>query len=86
MTSEENRDEVKAAPPGDVTENLQDTQQIRKAPKKKKKGLGIFHNLGWKIGSLVFAVILWVLVTNINDPISEMRISNLQVKLLNTNL
>lgn len=74
MTSEEKKD------------TAQENSTPRKAPKKKKKTLGFFHNFGWKLGSLIFAIVLWVLVTNINDPISEMRISNVQVKLLNTNL
>lgn len=47
---------------------------------------GIFNNLGLKIVALVFAAVLWFLVTSINDPITEIRFTNIQVKLTNTSL
>lgn len=52
----------------------------------KSKRPGIFNNLGLKVTALVCACILWLLVTSINDPITESRFTNIQVKLLNTNL
>ncbi|MGN1022511.1 MAG: YbbR-like domain-containing protein [Lachnospiraceae bacterium] len=44
-----------------------------------------FQNIGLRILSLVLAVILWVVVNNVNDPIGQMTISNLTVRLLHTN-
>ena len=46
----------------------------------------IFENIGLKLFALAFALVLWLLVTNINDPVSRMTISNVQVRLLNTDL
>ena len=46
----------------------------------------IFENIGLKLFALAFAIVLWLLVTNINDPVSRMTISNVQVRLLNTDL
>lgn len=40
-------------------------------------------NLGLKIGSVLFAAVLWLLVTNINDPSVSRRYSNIPVKILN---
>ncbi len=41
-------------------------------------------NLGLKIASLVFAAVLWFLVTNISDPVDSVRFSNISVTLRNT--
>lgn len=46
----------------------------------------IFDNWGLKLGSVLFALILWLVVTNINDPTTSLRISNVKVKFLNTNV
>ncbi len=46
----------------------------------------IFRNLGLKVIALLFATMLWFLVTNINDPVTTLQFTNVQVKLLNTNL
>ncbi len=46
----------------------------------------IFRNLGLKVIALVFATMLWFLVTNINDPVTTLQFTNVQVKLLNTSL
>lgn len=43
-------------------------------------------NWGLKLASLIFAVIVWFLVTNINDPITSVRYTNIPVTLKNTNL
>lgn len=43
-------------------------------------------NLGLKIVALLFAAILWILVTNINDPSTMQKFSNVPVKILNTDL
>lgn len=43
-------------------------------------------NWGLKIGSLVFAAILWLLVTNINDPLAKRTFDNVPVKIINTEL
>ena len=46
----------------------------------------LFNNFGLKIGSLVFAILLWLLVTVFNDPISSVQFSNIQVRLLHTSM
>ena len=43
-------------------------------------------NWGLKLASLIFAMIVWFLVTNINDPITSVRYTNIPVTLKNTNL
>ncbi len=43
-------------------------------------------NWGLKLASLIFAVIIWFLVTNINDPLTSVRYTNVPVTLKNTNL
>lgn len=49
------------------------------------KTLNLTANLGLKIASLFFAALLWLLVTNINDPVDSVRFSNIQVSFRNTN-
>lgn len=49
----------------------------------KKK---IFHNWGLKLGSLVLAFILWLLVIQIGDPLETETFRNIQVNLTNTEL
>lgn len=43
-------------------------------------------NLWLKIGSVLFAAVLWLLVTNINDPSTSLRYSDVPVQLINTDL
>ena len=43
-------------------------------------------NWGLKLASLIFAIIVWFLVTNINDPVTSVRYTNIPVTLKNTNL
>ena len=43
-------------------------------------------NWGLKLVSLVFAAVVWFLVTNIDDPITSVRYTNVPVTLKNTNL
>ncbi len=43
-------------------------------------------NWGLKLASLIFAIGVWFLVTNINDPITSVRYTNIPVTLKNTNL
>jgi YbbR domain-containing protein len=43
-------------------------------------------NWGLKLASLIFAMVVWFLVTNINDPITSVRYTNIPVTLKNTNL
>lgn len=42
------------------------------------------QNLGLKIGSIVFAAFLWVIVTNINNPVTDKPFNNIPVKIINT--
>lgn len=49
----------------------------------KKK---LTHNLGLKLASLLLAFVLWFLVVQIEDPKDTDRFSNVQVKLVNTEL
>ena len=46
----------------------------------------ILNNLGLKLFSLGIAFMLWLLVTNYNDPVIETRIYDVPVKLLHTDL
>jgi YbbR domain-containing protein len=46
----------------------------------------ILDNLGLRIGALVAAVIIWLIITNVNDPITYLQFYNVPVKLTNTNL
>lgn len=46
----------------------------------------LLHNWGLKLISALFALLLWGVVTYINDPVVPYRISNIPVKLVNTNL
>ncbi|MCR4756228.1 MAG: hypothetical protein K5792_00350 [Butyrivibrio sp.] len=43
-------------------------------------------NWGLKLASLIFAIVVWFLITNINDPITSVRYTNVPVTLKNTNL
>jgi YbbR domain-containing protein len=43
-------------------------------------------NWGLKLASLIFAMVVWFLVTNINDPVTSVRYTNVPVTLKNTNL
>lgn len=49
----------------------------------KKK---LTDNLGLKIGSVLFAAVLWLLVTNINNPSTPIRATNVPVKIINADL
>lgn len=44
------------------------------------------RNIGLKIASVFLAIILWMVVTSINNPISTKTYDNIPVKLLNTEL
>ena len=46
----------------------------------------ITANWGLKLASLIFAVLIWFFVTNINDPVISVRYTNIPVTLKNTNL
>lgn len=46
----------------------------------------IFHNWGLKLGSLVLAFILWLLVIQIGDPMETNTFYNIQVNMTNTEL
>ncbi len=44
------------------------------------------QNWGLKIGSIVFAVLLWMIVTNIDDPVTYQYYDNVQVRITHTEL
>lgn len=44
------------------------------------------QNWGLKIGSIVFAVLLWIIVTNIDDPVTDSSFYDVQVRIINTEL
>ncbi|MCM1039934.1 MAG: CdaR family protein [Roseburia sp.] len=44
------------------------------------------RNWGLKIGSFLFAAVLWLIVTNINDPIGTIRVYNVPVTIQNADL
>ncbi|MCL2253832.1 MAG: CdaR family protein, partial [Lachnospiraceae bacterium] len=43
-------------------------------------------NLGLKIASLIFATFMWIIVTNINDPVDYKTFDNVRVQIINTNM
>ena len=47
-------------------------------------GKKLTNNLGLKIGSVLFAAILWVLVTNINDPFTPIDFTDRKSTRLNS--
>ena len=46
----------------------------------------LIQNWGLKLISFLFAAVLWLIATNINDPIGTFRVSNVPVQILNANL
>lgn len=46
----------------------------------------LIRNWGLKLGSFLFAVVLWLIVTNINDPIGTIRVYNVPVTIQNADL
>lgn len=44
------------------------------------------HNWGLKLASIVFSFVLWVIVTNINDPVIQYKINNVPVKFIHTDV
>ena len=46
----------------------------------------IFDNLLFKILALLMAVLLWVVVVNIDDAVSYKKISGVKVNLINTDV
>ncbi len=46
----------------------------------------LMRNWGLKLASFLVAVILWVIVTNINDPVGTLRAYNVPVKIQNADL
>ena len=53
---------------------------------KNQSNKGIFRNLSLKIVSLLIAASLWLVVTNFNDPSTVLQVTDVQVRLLHTNL
>ncbi len=51
--------------------------------KKPKK---LLNNLGLKILALAFAVLLWMVVININDPVGEKTFRDIKVEMKNTSM
>ncbi|SHI20403.1 YbbR domain-containing protein [Butyrivibrio fibrisolvens DSM 3071] len=47
---------------------------------------GLYSNWGLKIASVLFAAVMWFLVTNINDPVSTERFTNIPVTFRNTSI
>lgn len=50
----------------------------------KKMKDRLMHNLGLKIMAVLFSVVLWMVAVDINDPVSDKYINNVQVQLVNT--
>ena len=44
----------------------------------------LMHNLGLKIMAVLISVVLWMLAVDINDPVINKYINNVQVQLTNT--
>ncbi|MDE7403810.1 MAG: hypothetical protein K2M81_01750, partial [Lachnospiraceae bacterium] len=43
-------------------------------------------NIGLKLGSVFLAIVLWLVVTSVNDPIQGLPYNNIPVELLNVEL
>ena len=43
-------------------------------------------NWGLKLGSFIFAAALWIIVTNINDPVTSLKVSDVPVTIKNAEL
>ena len=54
--------------------------------KGKMKKFRLTANWGLKLASLIFAAVLWFLVTNINNPIVTVRFGNVPVTIKNASL
>ena len=52
----------------------------------KKFRIDLLNNIGWKILALFLSVLLWLFVTNYNDPVTYVQFTNIPVTLENTNL
>ena len=46
----------------------------------------LFDDWGLKLISLVFAILIWFIVTNFNDPIVQYKVNNVKVTFRNTNI
>lgn len=46
----------------------------------------LFDDWGLKLGSVVFAILVWFIVTNFNDPVVQYRVYNVKVSFRNTNV
>lgn len=46
----------------------------------------LFDDWGLKLGSVVFAILVWFIVTNFNDPVVQYRVNNVKVSFRNTNV
>ncbi len=44
------------------------------------------RNWGLKLGSFLFAALIWLVVTNINDPVGTYRVNNVKVNIQNADL
>lgn len=44
------------------------------------------NNWGLKLGSIIFSFFLWIIVTNMNDPVVQYKIYNVPVRLANTDV
>lgn len=53
---------------------------------KQRQKPRLLKNMSLKIFSLLFAIILWLLVTNFSDPSSTFRGTNISVRFLHTNV
>ena len=53
---------------------------------RKKIGKRLLNNLGLKLISVVFAVVIWFLVVMISNPKDSVTFSGIQVNLINTEL
>jgi len=46
----------------------------------------LFHNLGLKILAVITAIVLWLIVVNINDPVTSTTLSGISVEVLNADV
>ena len=66
---------------GDGISEVTDSRTGRGGSTMKSK---LMHNLGLKIMAVLISVVLWMLAVDINDPVINKYINNVQVQLTNT--
>ena len=65
-----------------MAEQKQENKKEKSAEPKNRFAERLTHNLDLKILALVFSVILWLIVVNIDDPVKSVQFSGVNVQIL----